>query len=157
MTRRIITVFLTLLIVPTIAAATPPQQADIPEEALAAVATVDRFFAALSAGDLDRAAQDLDSEVLILENGSAERSAAEYLGHHAISDARFLKNARQLPGHRKARVSGNLAWVASDNDTVIDKDGKSVTIASTETMVLRRTANGWTIVHIHWSSHGRTQ
>jgi ketosteroid isomerase-like protein len=33
-----------------------------------------------------------------------------------------------------------------------EKDGKPMTIASTETMVLRSTGAGWKIVHVHWSS-----
>jgi ketosteroid isomerase-like protein len=36
-----------------------------------------------------------------------------------------------------------------------EKDGKPMTIASTETMVLRSTGTGWKIVHIHWSSRVR--
>ena len=130
-------------------------QADVPKEARAAVATVDRFFAALSAGDIDKAAAELDPQVIILESGGAERSAAEYLGGHAKSDAEFLKSAKHQPGHRIARASENLAWVASDNDMVTQQDGKPVTIASAETMVLRRTGGGWKIVHIHWSSRAR--
>lgn len=130
-------------------------QADVPEEARAAVATVDRFFAALSAGDLDQAAAELDPQVVILESGGAERSAAEYLGGHAKSDAEFLKDAVQKPGHRLARASGDLVWVASDNELVVQQDGKPVTIASAETMVLRSTDDGWKIVHIHWSSRVR--
>lgn len=136
-------------------AAAGDRQADVPESARAAVATVDRFFAALSAGEIDKAAAELDPQVIILESGGAERSAAEYLGGHAKSDAEFLKKAEHKPGHRTARASGDLAWVASDNDLVIQQDGRPVTIASAETMVLRRTGSGWKIVHIHWSSRAR--
>jgi hypothetical protein len=138
-------------------AAAEEWQADVPEEARAAVAVVDRFFASLSAGDVERAAAELDPQVIILESGGAERSAAEYLGGHARSDAEFLKTAQQKPGHRVARASGDLAWVANDNDLVIQQDGKPVTIASAETMVLRHTGSGWKIVHIHWSSRVRKQ
>jgi ketosteroid isomerase-like protein len=130
-------------------------QIDVPDEAKAAAATVDRFFAALSAGDLDRAGSELDPGVIILESGGAERSAAEYLGGHAKGDAEFLKTAQHKPGHRTARVSGDLAWVASESELVVQKDGKPVTIASTETMVLRSITAGWKIVHIHWSSRVR--
>lgn len=127
-------------------------QVDVPESARAAVATVDRFFAALSAGDLDRAAAELDPDVVILESGGAEHSAAEYLGGHARADAEFLGTARQKPGRRTARVSGDLGWVASESELHLQQDGKPVTILSTETMVLRFTDSGWNIVHIHWSS-----
>jgi ketosteroid isomerase-like protein len=127
----------------------------VAENARAAVATVDRFFAALSAGDLEQAASELDPHVIVLESGGAERLAAEYPGGHALHDAEFLKNAESKPGHRLARASGDLAWVASDNDLVVQQDGQPVTIASAETMVLRATDDGWKIVHIHWSSRVR--
>jgi len=130
-------------------------QIDVPEAAQAAAATVDRFFAALSVGDLDRAGAELDPDVIILESGGAEHSAAEYLGGHAKGDAEFLKTAQQKPGHRTARVGGDFAWVASESELVVQQDGKPVTIESAETMVLRSTAAGWKIVHIHWSSRVR--
>lgn len=128
-------------------------QVDVPDAAKAAAATVDRFFAALSAGDLDRAGAELDPNVIILESGVAEHSAAEYLGGHAKGDAAFLKGAHHSLMRRSARVSGGLAWVASESELHVQKDGKPAVIASTETMVLQSTGAGWKIVHIHWSSH----
>lgn len=129
--------------------------ADIPDAAKAATVTVDRFFAALSAGDLEKAGAELDPDVIILESGGAEHSAAEYLGGHAKHDAQFLTGAHHVPGRRIARVSGDLAWVASESELHMEKDGKPLAIASTETMVLRSTEAGWKIVHIHWSSQVR--
>ena len=64
---------------------------NVPAAAKDAVATVDRFSAALSSGALAKAGKELDPNVLIFESGGAERSAAEYLGGHAKSDAEFLK------------------------------------------------------------------
>jgi ketosteroid isomerase-like protein len=124
----------------------------VPTAAKDAVATVDRFSAALSSGDLAKAAKELDPNVLILESGGAERSAAEYLGGHAKSDAAFLKTAHQQLLHRTAHANGDFAWVASESELHIQKDGKPVTVLSTETMVLQRRASAWKIVHIHWSS-----
>lgn len=120
-----------------------------------AVAAVDRFQAALVAGDLAAAAAELDPEVLILESGGAEYSAAEYLAGHAKSDAEFLKTARIRPTHRAARLGGDLAWVASVSEMEIQKGGQPVTIDGVETMVLERGPSGWKIVHIHWSSRTR--
>jgi ketosteroid isomerase-like protein len=140
-----------LLLLPASALADTPT-VDVPETARAAAETVDRFFAALSAGDLEQAAVELDPEVIILESGGGEHSAAEYLGGHAKDDAEFLKGAHHAPGRRTARVSGDLAWIASESELHAQDDGKPVTIASAETMVLRRTDAGWRIVHIHWSS-----
>ncbi len=127
-------------------------QLDVPEAAKAAAATVDRFFAALTAGNLEEAGALLDPQVIVLESGGAEHSAAEYLGGHAKGDAEFLKDAHHALLRRTARVAGGFAWVASESELHVQKDGKPTTLASTETMVLRSTATGWKIVHIHWSS-----
>lgn len=127
-------------------------QIDVPDAARAAATVVDRFFAALSAGDLDNAAVELDPEVIILESGGAEHSAAEYLSHHAGEDAAFLKGAQQKLLRRTAGISGKLAWIASESELVAQQDGKPIAIASAETMVLRLTDAGWKIAHIHWSS-----
>ena len=125
---------------------------DVPASASAAVAVVDRFFAALSSGDLVQAGAQLDPAVVILESGGAEHSAAEYLNGHAKSDAQFLKGSHHVLSRRTARVTGDLAWIASESELHVEKDEKPSTLASTETMVLIRGKDGWKIVHIHWSS-----
>ena len=124
----------------------------VPAAAAEAVATVDRFSAALSSGDLAKAGKELDPGVLIFESGGAERSAAEYLGGHAKSDAELLSTAHQQLRRRSAHASGDFAWVASESELHLQKDGKLVTVLSTETMLLQRSASVWKIVHIHWSS-----
>jgi ketosteroid isomerase-like protein len=140
-----------LALMTAIASAGEPQS-DVPDEARGAVATVDRFFAALAAGDLERAGAELDPDLIVLESGGGEYSAAEYLGGHAKHDAGFLKDAELAPARRIARISGDLAWVASEGELHVQNDGEPATYATAETMVLRSTAGGWKIVHIHWSS-----
>ena len=152
---RFITLIPAALILLANPAAAGEPQVDVPDEARPAVATVDRFFAALTAGDIGRAGTELDPQVIILESGGAEYSAAEYLGGHAKGDAEFLKTAHHMLGRRTARVSGKLAWVASESELHVQKDGKPAVIVSAETMVLRSTDTGWKIVHIHWSSRVR--
>jgi ketosteroid isomerase-like protein len=127
-------------------------QLDVEEPAAPAAAVVDRFFSALAGGDLGGAAAQLDPDVIVLESGGAEHGAAEYLGHHAREDAEFLKGARHSLLRRTARAAGGLAWVASESELSVEREGKPLTIASTETMVLRATDAGWKIVQIHWSS-----
>ena len=129
----------------------------IPAEAREAVATVDRFLSALSAGDLDRAAAELDPELVVLEGGNAEFSKEQYLSLHAKLDAEFLKSATVDTGYRRARVEGDLAWVASLTEVQSEHDGKPITIDGAESMVLKRSESGWRIVHIHWSSRVRAE
>ena len=125
---------------------------DVPAAAKPAVAIVERFGKALAAADFKTVESLLDADVLILETGGAERSRQEYLGHHAISDAQFLKGTHSQLQHRRARTAGDLAWVGSESELHATKDGKPMTLLGTETMVLKKTGAGWRIVHIHWSS-----
>ena len=113
---------------------------------------VERFGQALAAGDMKMVETLLDAGVLILETGGAERSRAEYMGHHAIADAQFLKGTHSQLKRRRARIEGGLAWVGSESELHASKDGKPMTLLSTETMVLKNTGADWRIVHIHWSS-----
>ncbi len=132
--------------------ATPALHLDVPPAALAPVAVIERFGRSLAAGDLKTVETLLDADVLILETGGAERSRNEYLGHHAIGDAKFLKGTHSEIKRRTARVDGGLAWVGTESELHASKDGKPITLLSTETMVLKKTPAGWQIVHIHWSS-----
>ena len=120
--------------------------------AVDAVEALERFSASLSAGDLDAASAELDPHVLILESGGAERTRDEYLGGHAKQDAEFLKAAQITLRRRVAQASGDLVWVGSESEIHASRDGKLLMISSTETAVLRNTAQGWKIVHLHWSS-----
>lgn len=125
---------------------------DVPAAAEAAVAVAERFNNALSSGDLGTVETLLAPDVLILESGGAERSREEYMGHHAVSDAAFLKGAQRQLLRQRARAAGEFVWVGTESELHTGKDGKPLTILSAETMVLKQTADGWRIVHIHWSS-----
>lgn len=120
-----------------------------------AVEVVTQFSAALQAGDLQRAGALLTDDVLILESGGAERSREEYLSGHATHDAAFLKGAHVQVKQRTANAVGDLAWVATEGELHASKKGKPLTLLSSETMVLKRTAQGWRIAHIHWSSRAK--
>lgn len=115
-------------------------------------AVVDQFGAALKVGNTAVITRLLDERVLILESGGAERSRDEYLGHHAISDAAFLSSATITPKQRVTRVHGDTAWVGSESEIASGQGSDAKAVLSTETMVLRREAAQWKIVHIHWSS-----
>ncbi len=108
-------------------------EVDVPAAAQAAVAVVDRFGEALSAADFKTVETLLDADVLILETGGAERSRAEYLSHHAISDAEFLKGTHSDVKHRRAVVGRVLAWVGTESELHTTRNGKPLTLLSTET------------------------
>lgn len=125
---------------------------DIAAESVDAVKVVDEFSLAIRAGRIADAAKLLDPKVLVLESGSSERSRNEYLAEHAAADAAYLQTMRQQLRYRQARAEGDIAWVGTESILQKTGAGKPSTQLSTETMVLKRSANGWKIVHIHWSS-----
>jgi uncharacterized protein (TIGR02246 family) len=127
------------------------------EAAKPAVAVVDQFSSALKAADFETVSKLLAEDVLILESGGAERSREEYLGHHALADAMFLKSAHVQVKQRTARVDGSLAWVGTESELHAMPEGKALTLLSTETMILKKTSAGWRIVHIHWSSRPKKE
>lgn len=133
----------------------PALKVDAPAQP--AVAVVEQFSKALQAGDLDEVGALLADDVLILESGGAERSREEYLGHHAGADATFLRGAHVQVKQRVARAEGSLAWVGTESELHASKDGKPLTLLSTETMILRKVGADWRIVHIHWSSRPKKQ
>jgi ketosteroid isomerase-like protein len=120
-------------------------------------ATVEAFAQALRRGDTATLRSLLAPDVLILEGGGAERSAEEYLGGHAVSDAAFRKDAHIQQTARTVKTEGNLAWVATESELHVERDGQPVTLSSAETMLLQKIDGAWRIVHIHWSSARRAQ
>ncbi len=134
-----------------------PSASKIDASAKAAIAVVDQFSKALKDGNVENAGKSLADDVLVLETGGAERSREEYLSGHAISDSAFLKGARVEIKHRIARSDGNLAWVGTESELHATPNGQSIALRNTETMVLRRDAGQWKIVHIHWSSQPMRQ
>ena len=125
---------------------------NIAPSAADAVKVVNAFSAAIKSAKLDEAGAQLDPKVLILESGSSERSRDDYLHEHAIEDAAFMQSTQQQLRYRQAQAEGNVAWVGTESILQTVKDKKTILLLSTETMVLKKTTQGWKIVHIHWSS-----
>ena len=136
-----------------------PQQsaAASPANALAPAArqpaaVVDSFHAALKRGDTRAALRLLAEDALIFEAGGVERGKAEYASHHLAADAAFSQAVPSTITRRAGEAAGNIAWIATEGRTTGTYKGKAVDRRTVETIVLRRTAAGWKIAHIHWSS-----
>ena len=121
-------------------------------EAAEAATTVDAFHAALKAGDTAGALTFLAPDVMIFEEGGAERSRDEYASHHLGSDAAFAAASEATVTRRSGWADGDVAWVTSEGRTTGQFNGRAVDRLTTETMVLKRHSDGWRIHHIHWSS-----
>jgi ketosteroid isomerase-like protein len=117
-----------------------------------AAATVDAFHAALRRGDTAAASALLTDDVLVFEEGRAERSKAEYAARHLGADAAFSQSVAGVVSRRRGYAEGDFAWIATEGRTKGKYRGTKVDRTTDETMVLRRVAGTWKIVHIHWSS-----
>lgn len=121
----------------------------------AAVAAVVRgFHEALSRGDSLGALALLAPGATILESGGAE-SVAEYRGHHMPADIAFARAVPATRGPLEIATNGAVAWVTSTSVTQGTFRDRAVNTSGAELMVLERTAGGWRIVAIHWSSRRR--
>lgn len=121
--------------------------------ALTAPDVVDAFQSALKSGDVPAALGWLAADVLIYEGGGAERSREEYAAHHLQADMAFLKAAQVERLRRRSGDSGDTAWVTTESRIRgKSSSGREVDVRSTETALLRKTAEGWRIAHLHWSS-----
>lgn len=117
-----------------------------PKEVVAA------FHDALSGGDRAKVTELLASGVIIFESGGAELSREEYASHHLGADMEFAKATKVEVVDRQAGEAGDAAWVLTRSRTTGTFKDRPVDLRGTETMLLRKTPDGWRIVHIHWSS-----
>lgn len=123
-----------------------------PGSYVSAEQTVDAFHQALATGDSAAALELLDEQVQIFEQGYVEQSKAEYAQHHLGSDMAFSSATKRSLTKRSGANAGDLAFVISEGATTGSYKGKAINSVTLETMMLRQTANGWRIAHIHWSS-----
>jgi ketosteroid isomerase-like protein len=123
-------------------------------DSAAVAGTIARFHDALAAGDSSVALSLLADDVVILESGGRE-SKAQYRSGHLRSDMAFARAVKAERGAPVVRVSGDMAWASSTSTTQGEYNGRAINSSGAELMVLVRTAEGWKIAAIHWSSRQR--
>lgn len=133
----------------TAAAAGPPGQIPTADTMQGAA---QRFLIALAQGNREVALEVLDERVTIFENGRAELSREEYAREHLAKDSEFLQSTKHSHlGHEVMDFGDHGVFLTRYRQTG-ERDGKAFAVLGATTMVLERTADGWRIVHIHWSS-----
>lgn len=123
-------------------------------DSAAVAAVVTKYDEALTRGDSAAALALLTDDAVVLESGGIE-TREEYRAHHLPADinaSRARKNVRS-PVH--VRVRGDIAWTTTTSTSTREVNGNTVTSSSAELMVLVKTADGWKISAIHWSSRTR--
>jgi ketosteroid isomerase-like protein len=112
---------------------------------------VHRFHAALEAADSATALRLLKDDAIIQESGAVE-TKEEYRSHHLPGDIAFARAVRREGGPVRVVVRGDVAWTTSTSTMRGTFRDRLVNSQSVELMVLERTAEGWRIAAIHWSS-----
>jgi ketosteroid isomerase-like protein len=125
-----------------------------PTDSAAVATVVERYHGALARGDSVEALSLLADDAVILESGDME-SRSEYRAHHLPADIAFARAVQEKRSPLRVTVRGDAAWATSTSTTRGRFRGKAVNSIGAELMVLTRTANGWKITAIHWSSRSR--
>ena len=120
------------------------------------VRVVERFHAALAAGDSATMLLLLAPDAVVLESGSKE-TVADYRSHHMPADIEYARAVKSVRTPTRVSVSADMAWVAATSITQGTFKERPVNSAGVELMVLSRTGGGWRIAAIHWSSRRRAQ
>lgn len=123
-------------------------------DSLAAVATVAQFHAALSAADSVRAVSLLADDVMILESGAIQ-TRTDYLGHHLGADMKGSAGSKAERSVVRVSMAGSTAIVVSRSVSPPTGAEGNTGSEMAELMVLSRTATGWQIRAVHWSSRRR--
>ena len=125
-----------------------------PGDSAAVVAVVSKYHAALASGDSVGALALLADDAVILESGGVE-TRAEYRSHHLPGDITFARSIKSERGPVQVRIRGDVAWTTGTSTTQGELNGRTINSTGAELMVLVRTAQGWRISAIHWSSRQR--
>jgi len=123
-------------------------------DSASAVATVERFHAALALGDTAAVLALLAPDVVILESGGME-TLQDYRAHHLSGDVAFVKAVPSVRSPLRAAVQGDASWVTGTSTTKGTFNGRAIDSSGAELMVLTVSGAAWKIRAIHWSSRAR--
>lgn len=117
-------------------------------------AVVQDFHKALESGDSARVMSLLANDASVLESGGIE-SRSEYRSHHLAADIEFAKSVKSVRAPLSVTVADNAAWTMGTSTTQGEFRGRSINSVGAESMILTKSASGWKIRSIHWSSRTR--
>jgi ketosteroid isomerase-like protein len=128
----------------------------VADESKDVTSTVDAFHDALQRGDGAAAMKLLGPDVIIQEGGGIE-TRSEYESHHLNADMAFAKAVPSTRSNVRVQVNGDTAWLTSASRTEGTFNEKPINSRGVELIVLTKTADGWRIRAIHWSSQKVTK
>ena len=129
-------------------------QAQNPTDSAQVAGVIVAYHDAMKKGDSTAALAMMTMDAIVLESGGVE-TREEFRAHHLPADIRFAQAIESKRGPILVRVQGNTAWASSTSTTQGDYNGRAINSNGAELMVLTKTAQGWKIAAIHWSSRQR--
>lgn len=120
-------------------------------DSAAVASALSAFHGALVQGDTATALGLLAPDARILEGGGIE-TVEEYASHHLPGDMAFAAAVARDRGPLSVWVHGDIAWVTSTSRVTGTYRNREIDSRGAELAVLSRTADGWKIQAIHWSS-----
>ena len=123
-------------------------------EEAAVRSVVSRFHTAVTSGNAAAAMAVVGADAVFLEAGGVE-TRAEYEKDHLPADIDFEKSVPMKRGALRVVVSGDAAWTTCTTELKGTFQGRTIDSIGTEMMVLSRTAGGWQIRAVSWSSRAR--
>lgn len=125
-------------------------------DAAAISAAVDAFHHALATGDGKDVMSLLSPEALVVEAGMVQ-TRSKYESEHLADDIAFAREVTGKQTSRNVQQNGDVAWVTTTFRVTGTFHAKAIDNIAAETAVLTRTAGGWRIRNLHWSSHKAPQ
>ena len=118
-----------------------------------ATQAVEAFMAALSSGQLEIARQAMTPDAVVVANGTVLGTRDGYIDGPARGDALAMKSVRSRElVHSAANVGADRGWVVNEKRMIGEGAGQFRAMMLIETFLLTKTATGWKISGIHWSS-----
>ena len=118
-----------------------------------------RHAAAVEKGDLASldSMYSPDLDVLIIEGAGVDKGWQRYRDHHLAPELKAAKGLTYRYDNVRVEVAGDLAWSTFDYSLHAVIKGKPLDVAGKGTLILRRGADGWKIVHSHTSGKAKNK
>ena len=113
---------------------------------------VETFYGAITAGNADAAMALIAPDAIFVESGNIE-NRDQYQKNHLPRDIEYESEVKGELGPLKITQEGNTAWVISTTKYDEKDQGNPDLYIITQLMVLTRSADGWRIRSICWSSN----